>query len=177
LCLWERGRGTHIALDRVDPNFAWMYKSPQYAAHFWRRSSASALASGRRKIDVTTRDQANRPETEPFRDNSLTRFTWTTASRKAVLEFRFTRVDVYSIVAKRNARERSHSQARELGRFPAEKASVGRPVNGAQVSPIAGNGAGGHALAAIEPLEAGGDTNPREARLQCRNASPRRPHG
>jgi len=29
-------------------------------------------------------------------------------------------------------------------------------VDGSQVGPIAGNGAGGHALAAIEPLEGGG---------------------
>ncbi len=64
--LGARGRETHIALDRVDPNFAWMYKSPQYAAHFWRRSSASALASGRRKIDVTTRDSS-----KPSRDGPL----------------------------------------------------------------------------------------------------------
>jgi len=33
---------------------------------------------------------------------------------------------------------------------------VETPVDGPQVSPIAGNGAGGHALAAIEPLEGGG---------------------
>jgi len=33
---------------------------------------------------------------------------------------------------------------------------VETPADGPQVSPIAGNGAGGHALAAIEPLEGGG---------------------
>jgi len=37
-----------------------------------------------------------------------------------------------------------------------EEVRVETPTDGSQVDPIAGNGAGGHALAAIEPLEGGG---------------------
>ncbi len=51
---------------------------------------------------------------------------------------------------------RTPSQAREPRRFPTEEVGVETAIDGSQVSPIAGNGAGGHALAEIEPLEGGG---------------------
>jgi len=43
-----------------------------------------------------SRKDPHLPVRDPFRDNSLTRFIWTAASRKAVLKFGSTRVDVYA---------------------------------------------------------------------------------
>jgi len=51
---------------------------------------------------------------------------------------------------------RTPSQARESRPILTEEDGVETAVDGSQVSPLAGNGAGGHALAAIEPLEGGG---------------------
>jgi len=39
--------------------------------------------------------------------------------------------------------------------FHGEEEGVEAPSDGSQISPVAGNGAGGHALAAIEPLDDG----------------------
>jgi len=61
---------------------------------------------------------------------------------------------------------RTPSQAREPRRFPTEEVGVETAIDGSQVSPAAGNGAGGHALAAIEPLEGGG-SRPRGARARA----------
>ena len=51
---------------------------------------------------------------------------------------------------------RTPSQARERRRILAEEDRVETAVDGSQINATAGNDAGGHALAAIEPLEGGG---------------------
>ncbi len=48
--------------------------------------------------------------------------------------------------------------------IPDGEEGVETPADGSQVSPLAGNGADGHALAAIEPLEGGGAVLERLAR-------------
>ncbi len=51
------------------------------------------------------------------------------------------------------ARERSHFHAREPRPIPTSEEGMKTAADGSQVSPLAGNGAGGHAMAAVEPLE------------------------